>query len=361
MQYKLKPFKGNCKMSKTENITNIEINELYNSVFKLISDARKRVAVYVNAETTLLNFKVGEYINTFILEGDRAAYGKFIILKLSEQLNLNFGSGWSEKHLRHCLRSAETFTEAQIVSAVQRQLSWTHIKILTYEKDVMKRDFYLEMAILNHWNTRTLSEQIDKMLYERTAIATKPYDCIEKAIDNLKEENIIHPDLIFKSSYILDFMGLKSNYSELDIESALVANLQQFIMELGNGFAFLERQKRIQIDAIDYHLDLLFYHRKLKRLIAIDLKLGKFKPEYKSQMELYLRWLQKNEMQSGEETPIGLLLCSEGNTEHVELLMLDNNEIKVAQYLTELPNKQWFAEKLHRAIEIAKINQKEKE
>lgn len=126
---------------------------------------------------------------------------------------------------------------------------------------------------------------------------------------------------------------------------------------MGSGFAFLERQKRITIDAVDYHLDLLFYHRKLKRLVAIDLKLGKFKPKYKSQMELYLRWLQKNEMQQGEEKPIGLLLCSEGNTEHIELLMLDEKEIRVAQYLTELPSKEWFADKLHRALEIAKMNE----
>ena len=140
------------------------------------------------------------------------------------------------------------------------------------------------------------------------------------------------------------------------METALLENLQQFILELGSGFAFIERQKRISIDAIDYHLDLLFYHRKLHRLVAIDLKLGKFKPEYKSKMELYLRWLERNEMQDGEAKPIGLLLCSEGNTEHIELLMLDEKAIKVAQYLTELPSKEWFADKLHRAMEIAKMN-----
>ncbi|MFA5514233.1 MAG: PDDEXK nuclease domain-containing protein, partial [Sphaerochaetaceae bacterium] len=120
------------------------------------------------------------------------------------------------------------------------------------------------------------------------------------------------------------------------------------------GFTFVERQKRISVDAIDYHLDLLFYHRKLKRLVAIDLKIGKFKPKHKSQMDLYLRWLQKNEMQDGEQKPIGLLLCSEGNTEHIELLMLDEKDIKVAQYLTELPSKEWFADKLQRALKIAK-------
>ena len=194
------------------------------------------------------------------------------------------------------------------------------------------------------------------MLYERTAIAQQPEVQIQQAINELKTEDVINPDLFFKNTYILDFLGLRSTYSEKDLEDSLVNNLQQFILELGNGFAFIERQKRIPIDAIDYHLDLLFYHRKLRRLVAIDLKLGKFKPKYKSQMELYLRWLEKHEMQNGEDTPIGLLLCSEGNTEHIELLMLDEKKIKVAQYLTELPSKQWFADKLHRSIEIARMN-----
>jgi RecB family endonuclease NucS len=160
----------------------------------------------------------------------------------------------------------------------------------------------------------------------------------------------------FKKSYVLDFLNLQRSYSEEDLENALISNIQEFIQELGNGFAFVERQKRISVDAIDYHLDLLFYHRKLRRLVAIDLKIGKFKPKYKAQMELYLKWLARYEMQTGEEKPIGLLLCSEGNTEHIELLMLDEKEIKVAQYLTELPSKEWFADKLHRAVEIAKMN-----
>ncbi|MBK6966435.1 MAG: DUF1016 family protein [Bacteroidales bacterium] len=335
---------------------NIEISDLFNTISALITEARKRIAVAANAEATILNYQVGKHIQKFILKGDRAPYGKQIILNLAESLIKTFGTGWSEKHLRHCLRCAESFSEQQILSAVQRQLNWTHLKTLAYEKDTLKQEFYLEMAILQRWNTRTLAEQIDKMLYERTVIAAKQQVKIEQALKELKEENSLSPELVLKSSYILDFMGLKGCYSECDVETALIANLQQFILEVGNGFAFLERQKRISIDAVDYHLDLLFYHRRLKRLVAIDLKLGKFKPEYKAQMELYLRWLQKHEIQSGEDSPIGLLLCSEGNTEHVELLMFDNNEIKVAQFLTELPDKQWFADKLHRALEIAKAN-----
>ena len=231
------------------------------------------------------------------------------------------------------------------------------MRTIAYETDPLKRKFYMEMAINQQWNTRTLNKQIDEMLYERTAIAKQPQKQINEALSQLKEEQIINPDLFFKNTYILDFLGLQNSYSEKDLENALLKNLEQFILELGNGFAFLERQKRITIDTVDYHLDLLFYHRKLNRLVAIDLKMGKFKPQYKAQMELYLSWLDKNDKQTGEEKPIGLLLCSEGNTEHIELLMLDNKEIKVAQYLTELPSKEWFADKMQRALEIAKQNQ----
>jgi predicted nuclease of restriction endonuclease-like (RecB) superfamily len=338
-------------------LENIELQTLYRSIAQLISQAKTKVAVTVNAELALLNWKVGEHINKFVLNGNRAAYGKQIIANLSAMLIAEFGNGWGEKHIRHCLRSAETMDENQILYAVRRELSWTHIRTISYEENHLKRQFYLEMAISQRWNTRTLAQQMDKMLYERTVIAKQPDEQIKEALQELKTEDRIDPNLFFKSTYILDFLGLKNTYSEKDLENALVTNIEHFLLELGNGFAFIERQKRITVDTTDYHLDLLFYHRKLKRLVAIDLKLGKFKPEHKAQMELYLRWLQKHEMQKDEDTPIGLLLCSEGNTEHIELLMLDEKDIKVAQYLTELPSKDWFADKLHRAMEIAKMNQ----
>lgn len=193
------------------------------------------------------------------------------------------------------------------------------------------------------------------MDYERSLIAAKPDDDIVEALNdpNLTE----NPEVMLKSSYIVDFLGLHGYYSEKDLENAIVSQLERFILELGNGFAFLERQKRISIDGTDYYIDLLFYHRKLNRLVAIDLKLGKFKAEYKGQMELYLKYLQRYERQPHENAPIGLLLCSEGNTDHIELMMLGEDNIKVAQYLTELPEKKWFLDKLMRSIEIARSQQ----
>ena len=327
---------------------------LLSEIKRLIEDSRSQVATVVNTVLVLLNWEIGNLIKTNVLINKRAEYGDRILLTLSENLTEEYGRGWSEKHLRHCLRSAETFTEEQILYAVQRQLSWTHLKSIFYIDDGLKREFYLHMAANERWSTRYLANQIDSMLFERMAISKKPEELIKAGLSELKIENKITPDLVFKDPYFLDFLGLKDTFSEKDLENAILRNIENFILELGQGFAFIERQKRIMIDGEDFKLDLLFYHRKLKRLIAIELKLGKFKAAYKAQMELYLRWLEKHEMQSGEDPPIGLLLCAEGNREQIELLQLENAGIKVSEYLTELPDKKLLKEKLHLAIEISK-------
>ena len=198
------------------------------------------------------------------------------------------------------------------------------------------------------------------MLYERTAISKKPEKLIQQEIKTLREEDKLSPDLVFRDPYFLDFLGLKDAYSEKNLEDAILHELEKFILELGQGFTFVERQKRMIIDGEDFNLDLLFYHRKLKRLIAIDLKLGKFKASYKGQMELYLRWLEKNEMQQGEETPLGLILCATGNDEQVELLQLHKAGIKVAEFMTELPSKKLLQQKLHKAVELSKKRMEQK-
>lgn len=198
------------------------------------------------------------------------------------------------------------------------------------------------------------------MLYERTALSRKPEELIKKELKEIQQTDSLTPDVVFRSSYFLDALGLSDTYSEKDLEDAILINLQSFLREMGNDFAFLDRQKRITVDAVDYRIDLLFFHRGLKRLVAIDLKLGKFRPEHEGQMLLYLRYLNKNERKEGEESPIGLILCSEGNTEHIEYLMLDEGNIKVAQYYTQLPDKKMLSEKLHKAIAIAKENSSQK-
>ncbi|MBI4645809.1 MAG: DUF1016 domain-containing protein [Bacteroidia bacterium] len=327
---------------------------LLNDIKQIIEQAKLRIAVTVNAELTLLYWNVGKRIKEEVLNNERAGYGEEIVKNLAGQLTEQYGKGWSEKQLRHCLHSVEIFPDEQIVYTLCRQLSWSHIRILMYIEDSLKRDFYIEICKLEHWSVRLLHDRINSMLYERTAISKKPDETIKNELQQLKNGQKLSPDLVFRDPYFLDFLGLKDTYSEKDLETAIIAELQRFIIEMGNDFAFLARQKRITIDNRDYKMDLLFYHRRLKCLVAIDLKLGEFEAGYKGQMELYLNYLQKYETVEGENSPIGLILCSGKNNEHVELLQLDKSNIKVADYLTALPPKEILLDKLHKAIEIAK-------
>ena len=232
------------------------------------------------------------------------------------------------------------------------------MRILLRIEDDLKRRFYMEMCRLEKWGTRQLEERIDSMLYERTAISRKPDELIQLELRQVEQANAISEDFVFRDPYLLDFLDLKDTYSEKDLETAILIEIQRFIAEFGTDFAFLARQKRITIDGEDYKIDLLFFHRRLKRLVAIDLKLRKFKPQDKGQMELYLRWLEKHEMMEGENQPIGLILCSGKSDEHIELLMLEQGNIRVAQYLTELPPREVLQAKLHTAIAKAKARYK---
>ena len=315
---------------------------LYSDVCQIIDGTRGRIATFLNTEVCMTNWYIGKRIKEDVLFNQRAEYGRY-------------GSGWSEKKLRHCIRSAETFSEQDIVSSTQRQLTWTHLKSLMYIKDPLERQFYAHLCGMEHWDTRTLDQKIDQQLYQRSAISRKPEEVIKQELAEVKENNQLLPDLVFRSSYFLDMLGLPDVFTEKDLESAIITQIEGFIKELGSDFTFVARQKRITVDATDYYLDLLFFHRELRRLVAIDLKLGKFKPEHEGQMLLYLRYLNQNERKAWEESPIGLILCSEGNTEHIEYLMLDENSpIKVAQYYTQLPDKKLLAQKLKKAIAIAR-------
>ncbi|MEI8084741.1 MAG: PDDEXK nuclease domain-containing protein [Paludibacter sp.] len=326
---------------------------MFLEIKSLIEQSKQQVAITVNVIMSMLYWQIGQRINNEILKEQRAEYGKQIVLTLAKQLEVVYGSGWSEKHLRHCIRFAEVFPDNEIVSTVWRQLSWSHIKEIIYIDSVTKREFYIELCKIEKWSVRTFRERINSMLYERTAISKKPELTIKNELKQLKDEGILTMDLVFRDPYFLDFLGLKDTYSEKDFETAIIAELQRFICELGSDFAFLARQKRIMIDNRDYYIDLLFYHRRLKSLVVIDLKIGEFDAAYKGEMELYLGYLAKHESIEGENLPIGLILCTGKNPEHLELLYLEKSNIKVADYLTILPPKEILFEKLHKAIEIA--------
>lgn len=339
---------------KTSTLNNGNTTQLLGDIRQLIEASRRELAVTVNSSLTLLYWHIGQRIHGEVLKGERAGYGEQIVSSLAKQLEAEYGRGFSGKSLRHMLRFAEVFPDVDIVSALRRQLSWTHIKTLIYVDDHLKRDFYLQLCQQEHWSTRVLQERLDSMLFERTALSRKPEDLIASELDNLRQSNQLTPALVLKDPYILDFLGLNDRYLEKDFEDAILRELEHFLLELGIGFTFVARQKRLQIDNNDFYIDLLLYNRRMKRLVAIDLKLGDFKAEYKGQMELYLRWLSKYEQEPDEASPLGIILCSGKKQEQIELLELDASGIHVAEYLTQLPPKHVLEYKLHQAIEQAR-------
>ena len=299
---------------------------------------------------------IGQRINREVLGMQRAEYGKQIVATVSQRLQEEFGAkGFDLRNIQRMIQFAGLFPDGKIVSQLATQLSWSHFLEVLPLKDSLQREFYITMAAAEKWGRNRLRKEIDAMLYERTAISSKPEVVIKHDLASLRDNDIMSPDLVFKSPYFLEFTGLTGAYSERDLESALIAHLEQFIIELGCGFSFVARQKRMIIDGEDFYLDLLFYHRRLHRLIAIDFKLGHFRAQYKGQMELYLRWLEANEMETGEDTPLGLLLCTEGGEEQIELLQLDKSGIKVAQYMTELPPRELLQNQIKKSLAAAKL------
>lgn len=342
----------NLKIKNTN--TKLYTQHLFADVCRLINESKISIAVAVNQRLTLLYWNIGKMIKSKILDNKRADYGEQVIQNLSKKLTAEYGRGWSKPQLWNCLYTVEIFPKEKIISTLSGELSWSHLKELIYIKDDLQREFYIQLCRNEHWSVRQLRDRINSMLFERTALSKKPELLIRKELAALSNNKPVSAELFFRDPYFLDFLGLYDTFSEKDLETSIIADLQRFIIELGNDFAFLARQKRIQVDGEDYYIDLLFYNRQLQRLVAIDLKLGKFKTAYKSQMELYLNWLTKYEKKENENTPIGLILCADKADEHIELLELDKGNIRVAQYYTSLPSKKLLQQKLHHALIMAK-------
>ncbi len=333
---------------------------LLSDVRELILSARLSVAHTVNASLAALYWQVGNRIRKDILMEKRAEYGEQIVSTLSSQLEAEFGRGFGSRNLFRMIRFAEVFPDQKIVSTLLTQLGWSHFLHLFPLKKHLQRDFYAEMCRIERWSVRTLRKKIGGMLYERTALSKKPDQLAELELQKLREEDKLTPDLIFRDPYLLDFLGLRGAYSEKDLETAILRELEEFLVELGSDFAFVARQKRIVVDGEDFYLDLLFYHRRLRRLVVIDLKLEKFAPSDVGQMEFYMRWLKKHEMRPGENEPLGLILCAEKSDERIELFELAKRGIRVGEYLTELPPKKQLAQRLHDAVQLARARLGEK-
>lgn len=343
---KSKPAKPQTKKAVDE--------KLFADVRLLIEETRRNVAQTVNSALTLMNWHIGRRINSEILKNKRAEYGEEILPTLSAKLATEYGNSFTRANLFRMIQFSEVFPDEQIVVTLSRQLSWSHFLAILPLKDQLKRDFYAEMCRVERWSVRALRGKISGMLFERTAISKKPDEVIKTEIESLRDEDKLTPDLVFRDTYFLDFLGLSDNFSEKDLEKAILRELERFLLELGIGFAFVVRQKRITVDGDDFYIDLLLYHRKLRRLVLIELKLGKFMPADFGQTEFYLRWLDKYEREPFEESPIGLILCSEKSNERIELLSLDERGIKVAEYWTELPDKKLLERKLHEAVRLAR-------
>lgn len=330
---------------------------LVKDISSLIEEARTHIANEYNSTQALLCWLIGKRIDEEFLNLERAEYGEKIVASLANHLTLVYGKGYSRPNLFRMIRFAKQFPNREIVSTLSRQLSWSHFVLISAIEDELKRDFYAEMCRVQHWSVRTLKTQLDGMLYERTAISKKPEDVIKSQLDKLKHIDEMTPDLTFKEPYFINFVGARDYNSEEDLENLILSNITEFLQELGTDFCFVARQKRMSTGKKDRYLDLSFYNRRLRRLIAIDLKLNDFDPAYKGQMEWYLNWLDVNERFSYEEKPMGIILCAGKDSDDIEYLEMDKTGIHVAQYLTELPPREILEKKLKLAIQLARENQ----
>lgn len=338
------------------NLTQPESHtRLVQNIKQLIADGKRRVASQVNQTLVITYWHIGQAINQAVLQNNRAEYGKTVMRQLAQQLQQEYGNGFSYANLTRMTKLYSLFQKLEIVATVSQQLSWSHFVELLKVSDDLKRDFYISMCRHEQWSVRVLRERIDSMLYERTALAKQPEKLIRQELQALDSGNSVTPEIFIKDPYLLDFLSLGDTPNEKDLELAILREIEHFILEFGSDFAFLSRQKRLQIGGNDYYLDLLFFHRTLRRLVVIELKLGEFKPEYKGQVELYLKWLEKHERQEGEKPPIAIILCAGKDNEVVELLDLDKQSIHIAEYWLKLPSKTQLQHKLQDAVTTAKL------
>lgn len=329
-------------------------DSIYEEINALIQEKKIGVKKAVNDAMISLYWRIGKRLAEEITGDHKPEYGKKVVNEISKRLANEYGTGFDKSSISRMIKFYQEFPEYEKVATLSQQLTWSHfVEILPIE-DELKRDFYAAMCMNENWSVRTLRERKKSMLYERTAISRKPEETIKVEIDELRAERKMSLDMFYRDPYMLDFLGLKDTYSEKDIENAILAELEKFILEMGSDFAFLARQKHFVLDGKDYYMDLLFYHRSLRRLVLVELKLGEFEPQDKGQVELYLRWLEKYERAEGEESPVALILCAEKSQETIELMELNNGSIHVGQYLTKMPPKEVLEQKLALAIANAK-------
>jgi predicted nuclease of restriction endonuclease-like (RecB) superfamily len=310
-------------------------NELFNEISEMIEQTRRIIFAQANNTTVLLFWKIGQRINNDILENKRADYGKKIVSALATQLKEKYGSSFGIRNLRRMMQFADQFTDIEIVSALPTQLTWSHFTEILPLKTQEAKLYYINETVRGYLSTRQLRQMINRKAYERKEIADTQITSASPI-----------PLGTFKDPFLFDVLGLKDEYLEDDLEEAIIREVEKFILEFGKGFAFVARQKRMIIDGRNHRLDLLLYNRNLRRLVAVEIKYGRFEAAHKGQLQLYLGWLDKYERRENEESPIGIILCSESGREEIELLKLDRDGILVAEYWTALPPKAEFEQKI---------------
>ncbi|MBY0272069.1 MAG: PDDEXK nuclease domain-containing protein [Alphaproteobacteria bacterium] len=333
---------------------------LVDDISQLIEEARNHVAREYNSTQVVLCWLIGKRIDEEFLKSQRAEYGENIVVSLVSELSLKYGRGYSRPNIFRMIKFAKLFPDKKIISTLSRQLSWSHFILICSIDDELKRNFYTEMCRMQNWSVRALKKQLDSRLYERTSLSKQPDNVIKSQISKLQSNDEMTAELIFKDPYFINFINGHDYQSEEDLETLILNNIMEFLQELGSDFCFVARQKRMSTGKKDRYLDLLFFNRRLSRLIAIDLKLGEFDPAHKGQMEWYLNWLDKNERLPREEKPVGIILCAGKDQDDIEYLEMDKTGIHVAQYLTELPSREILDQKLKQAITLAKENQAKK-
>ena len=347
------PGKKEMQPNEDREITLLS-TALHNDIRKLIDQAKSHVAREYNSTQVLLNWMIGRRIDDEFLNSQRATYGDKVLENISSQLSLEYGRGYGQVNLSRMLKFTRLFPNREIVSTLSKQLSWSHFVMVCAIDETLKREFYTEMCRIQHWSVRDFKRQIDGMLYERTAISKEPEAVIKKSIEALRQDDSLSSSLVFKDPYFLSFIGSNNYQREHELEDLILDNIVEFLQELGEDFCFVSRQKRMSTGRKDRYLDLLFFNRRLRRLIALDLKMDNFDPAYKGQMEWYLNWLDKHARLPYEEKPLGIILCAGKDQDDIEYLKMDQSGIHVAQYLSELPSQDILEQKFHKAIESAR-------
>jgi predicted nuclease of restriction endonuclease-like (RecB) superfamily len=327
------------------NVVDIDVvaKDLYDQVSALVEQGRRIVGTQVNTTLTMTYWRIGQAISAQVLGGVRAKYGRQVLATVSRQLIAHYGKGYDEQTLRRMVQFAQTFPDEDILATLWRELSWSHFRELLPIKSTEARLFYATQAREQRLSVRELQGIIARKAFERREIANS----------QISPGSSLPLDA-FQDPYLLDFLHLDGAYQERNLEAAIIHELEAFLLEAGRGWAFVARQKRIPFDEQDYYLDLLFFSRPLRRLIAVELKLGKFRPTHKGQMDFYLKWLNRYERGEGEDAPLGLILCPEVNREQIELLEMGHDGIAVAEYWSVLPPREELEAKLREIMRQAK-------